>query len=135
VNSTGGNVSHTNAIKGVGETRGGEDVMVTKNVVATRKAYLVYTGGGPLIILTSYDSIDNPQLIKKLNAKGIEKFVAQELPIESVKQRYGRHFDIVCEDLQQTDDLRVLDYNGQRAFGLFKFKELGPAIFWEGHDL
>lgn len=103
-----------------------------KNAVATQKAYLLFTGGGPLVILTSYDSIENPQLLDKLKIKGINKFIAHEAPLEAVKVRYGGHYTIICDDLRQTDDLRILDYNGHRAFGLFKFEELGPAFYWEG---
>ena len=31
----------------------------------------------------------------------------------------------------EADDLRVLDFNGQRAFGLFHLSELGSPIFVE----
>ena len=105
--------------------------MINRNAECAQKAYLLFTGGGPLVILTSYDSVENPELIKKLSSKGINKFVAHELSLELAKKRYYGHFGIVCEDLRQTDDLRILDYNGHRAFGLFKFSELGPAIYKE----
>ena len=29
-------------------------------------------------------------------------------------------------DLHESDDLRILDYNGERAFRLFRLAELGP---------
>jgi len=102
------------------------------NETRAKKGYFLFTGGGPLVILTSYESIEVPELLAKLTSKGITKFVACEIPVEVAKQKYGKHFDIVCEDLHQTDDLRVLDYNGQRAYSLFKFRELGPAIYHEG---
>jgi hypothetical protein len=31
-------------------------------------------------------------------------------------------------DARDSDDLRVLDVNGDRAFRLFRFSELGPQI-------
>ena len=31
----------------------------------------------------------------------------------------------------ESDDLRVLDFNGDRAFRLFRFSELGPPIMYE----
>ncbi len=41
------------------------------------KAYFLFTTGGPLVILTSYDSIEEPELLKKLRSKGIIKFVPE----------------------------------------------------------
>jgi hypothetical protein len=38
---------------------------------------------------------------------------------------------VVANDLHESDDLRVLDYNGERAFKLFSFSELGSPIMHE----
>ncbi len=95
------------------------------------KSAIIFTGTGPILILTTYDSLTHPVFVKKLAAKGINKFIAIELPVEDVKARYGENFDIVLEDLHQTDDLRVLDYNGHSIFNAFSFKELGSAIRYE----
>jgi len=95
------------------------------------KAALIFTGSGPIVILTSYESLTDETLIAKLRAKGLEKWIAFELPLTQCRQRYGAHFDVVCEDLQQADDLRVLDYNGHRVLELFRFDELGEPIFYE----
>ena len=95
------------------------------------KAYFLFTAGGPLVILTSYESIENPALLKRLAAKGINKFIAHEVFVESAKAKYGEHFEVVCEDLHETDDLRVLDYNGERAFSLWSFGELGTPVYHE----
>ncbi|MFC1671462.1 cytosolic protein, partial [Spirochaetota bacterium] len=64
-------------------------------------------------------------------AKGISKFIAYEVSIEEAKNRYGGHFDIVIRDLRETDDLRILDYDGSRAFKMFSFKELGEPFMHE----
>lgn len=95
------------------------------------KAYFLYTGSGPLVILTSYDAIEHPNLLERLASKGIGKFIAHEVPVDLAKTRYGKHFDVVCQDLHETDDLRVLDYSGERAFKNFSFKELGTPIYHE----
>lgn len=95
------------------------------------KAYFIFTASGPLVILTSYDSIKDPELLKRLHSKGITKFIAHEVPVELAKARYGMHFDIVCQDLRESDDLRVLDYSGERAYKNFSFKELGTPIYYE----
>jgi len=95
------------------------------------KAYFLFTAGGPLVILTSYDSIENPKLLDRLHSKGISKFIAHEVPVDAAHEKYGMHFDVVLEDLHETDDLRVLDYSGERAFRNFSFKELGAPIYHE----
>jgi hypothetical protein len=99
---------------------------------AAMKAILLLTASGPMAILTSYDTPTAQGLLKKLEAKGICKFIAYEIPIESAKQRYGGHFAIVQQDLHESDDLRVLDYSGERVFSLFSFDELGPETRYEG---
>ena len=43
----------------------------------------------------------------------------------------SNYFDIVMNDLHQTDDLRVVDYNGHRILSNFKLKELGEPIYQE----
>jgi len=96
------------------------------------KAVLLFTGSGPLVVLTSHDALTHPELLAKLSAKGIDKFIAHEIPIELARQRYGAHYNMVIRDLHETDDLRILDYNGHRAFRLFRFAELGPAEIHEG---
>ena len=95
------------------------------------KVFLLFTGSGPLVIATSYDSIQDAVLLDKLAAKGIFKFIAHEMPLELVKERYRGHFEVATRDLHESDDLRVLDYNGERAFHLFEFEELGPEIMHE----
>lgn len=96
------------------------------------KTVLLLTAGGPLVILTSYASVLEPALIEKLKAKGIGKFVAFDIPLDLAKQRYANHFVVIAHDLHQTDDLRVLDSDGQHAYQLFTFSELGQPTFYEG---
>ena len=69
------------------------------------KAALLIAGSGPLVILTSHTSFTNPVLIKKLREKRIEKFIAYELPLAVVQERYGGHFQHVMQDLHESDDL------------------------------
>ena len=95
------------------------------------KVAMLFTGSGPIVILTSHDSVTDPTLLGKLEAKGIERFLAYELPLDLAKERYGGHFRTVLNDLHETDDLRVLDYNGERAFALFGLNELGNPVI---HD-
>lgn len=95
------------------------------------KAIMLITGSGPVVILTSYDSPVASGLLEKLRAKGITKFIAYEIPLPLAQERYGRHFSVVRHDVRETDDLRVLDYDGSHAFGLFRFSELSGPLTYE----
>jgi len=95
------------------------------------KAGIFFSGTGPILILTTYDSLADPKLVEKLSAKGIKKFIAYEVSDEKVKERYGMQYNVIMGDLHQTDDLRVLDYDGHHIFNNFSIKELGDPIFYE----
>jgi hypothetical protein len=95
------------------------------------KAGIVFTGTGPILILTTYETFEDPKIVEKLAAKGISKYIASELPLETVKKKYGNHYDVILGDLKQTDDLRVLDYNGYNVFHNFKFSEMVKAVYHE----
>lgn len=95
------------------------------------KAGIFFTGSGPILILTSYDSLTNPDLVEKLEAKGIKKFIAYEVSENRVKVKYGKHYNVVMGDLKQQDDLRVLDYDGHHVFYTFSFEDLGQPIYYE----
>ena len=95
------------------------------------KAGIFFTGTGPILLLTSYGDLDDATLVDKLAQKGIKKYIAYELPEDLVREKYGRHFDVIMGDLKQTDDLRVLDYDGHHVFYNFSFSDLGNPIY---HD-
>ena len=95
------------------------------------KTILMFTGSGPILLLTTYESITNPEFVNKLLAKGIKKFIAYDLPISLVQNKYGAHYSAVINDVKQSDDLRVLDYNGHNVFYNFSFKDLGRPIYYE----
>ena len=95
------------------------------------KTFLLFTGTGPLVVLSSHASVKDPVFLSKMDAKGIRKFIAHEIPLEVVKERYGAHYEIASHDLNETDDLRVIDFDGQRILRLFKFSEYGPQYMHE----
>ena len=95
------------------------------------KAGIFFTGTGPILVLTTYNSFTEPRFIEKMNAKGIKKFIVYEVSVEKVKEIYGMHFKVIMGDLRQTDDLRVLDYDGFHVFNCFSLKELGEPIKYE----
>ncbi len=95
------------------------------------KAGIFFTGTGPILILTTYDSLGDPRLVEKLNAKGIKKFIAYEVSPDLVRKKYGGHYSVVIHDLKQTDDCRVLDMNGHSVFYNFSFKEMTNPVYFE----
>jgi hypothetical protein len=95
------------------------------------KAAIIFSGTGPILLLTSYDSITNPQFVEKLSTKGIKKFVAFEIPEDEIKEKYGTHYTSIMSDLKQTDDLRVLDYDGHHILMKFSVKKLTKPIYYE----
>jgi hypothetical protein len=83
------------------------------------KAFLLYTANGPVVILASHDFPADDIFVGKLRAKAVDKFLAFELPLDEVQEKCGGHFQTVLNDLHETDDLRILDFNGQRVFQRF----------------
>ena len=67
-----------------------------------------------------------------LRYMGKGMFIGFPVPIEQLKKKYGTHFEIVQENLHETDDLRVLDFDGRRAMELLPFEILGDPIYHEG---
>ena len=96
------------------------------------KAGMLFTDTGPIIILTRFSSLNDPVLVGRLAEKGIRKFVAFEVPEQEVREKYGNHFTVVMEDLQQTDELRILDEDGQHVFTKLSLQNLGNPVMIEG---
>lgn len=96
------------------------------------KAGVVFTGSGPILVLTTYESFSDPKFVEKLSQKGIKKFIAQEVAIGLCKEKYGVHFEAVMNDVKETDDLRILDYNGHHIFLTIPFADMGTPFKHEG---
>jgi hypothetical protein len=95
------------------------------------KAGIFFTGSGPILALTCYDSFLEPNLIEKLQSKGIKKFIAYEIPIGRVRDVYGARYETVMNDVKQQDDLRVLDDDGHHVFYNFSIMHLGAPVYHE----
>ena len=97
------------------------------------KAVIVFTGTGPILVITSYPSIDDPNFIRKLKGKGIEKFVSFEVDIDRCRHIYGSKCYSVIEDLQAAhkDDMMVLDVDGVHILRNLSLKKGPPFIFEE----
>jgi len=92
------------------------------------RSYILFSGTGPILILTTYPELADERLLEKLLHKGIVKFIAYEVPLERVQSIYGVPFEVIAADLERTEDIRVLDFNGHHIFSGFSFSELGDPI-------
>jgi hypothetical protein len=92
------------------------------------RSYILFSGTGPILILTTYPELADERLLEKLLHKGIVKFIAYEVPLERVQSIYGVPFEVIAADLERTEDIRVLDFNGHHIFSRFSFSELGDPI-------
>ena len=73
------------------------DFLPPRRKEGAMKAAVVFTGTGPILILTSLDVLDDPDLVSRMAAKGIGKFIAHEIPVDQVRRWYGSTFDRVIE--------------------------------------
>jgi hypothetical protein len=92
------------------------------------RSYLVLTQNGPVLVLTSTDGITGEVLLDSLRGKGIDKFIAYEVPVEKVHEFYGVPFEIISADLERGKDLRVVDFDGPHIFSCLSFSDLGRQV-------
>jgi hypothetical protein len=92
------------------------------------RAYLIFTGSGPILVLSTYPELTDERLLGKLRYKGIDKFIAYEVDLDAVRSRYEHSFVNVSKDLESEEDLRVLDFNGHQIMANFSLNSLGEPI-------
>lgn len=99
---------------------------------AAARAYLIFTGSGPILVLSTYPKLTDDRLVDKLRYKGIDKFIAYQVDLQAVQQRYPQSYDNVARDLEDGEDIRVLDFNGHQIMANFSLDELGEPIKFGG---
>ena len=92
------------------------------------RTYLIFTGTGPILVLSTYPELTDERLVQKLRYKGIDKFIAYEVDSDAVRKRYRESFDSIAEDLGREADIRVLDFNGHQIMANFSLDELSTPI-------
>jgi hypothetical protein len=92
------------------------------------RAYIIFSGTGPILVLSTYSSLTEEGLVNKLQQKGIRRFIAYEVDIEAVQSRYEHVFESIARDLAESSDLRVLDFDGHQIMANFSVEELGEPI-------
>ncbi len=98
------------------------------SVHASTRAYLIFTGTGPILVLSTFPQLTDERLVEKLRYKGIDKFIAYEVDLEAVRQRYSHSFASIAADLEKAQDIRVLDFNGHQIMANFALNQLGDPI-------
>lgn len=96
------------------------------------RAYLIFTGSGPILVLSSYPKLTDERLVQKLSYKGIEKFMAYQVDREAVEARYPQSYESAIAELKETEDIRVIDFNGHQIMANFSLDELGDPIKFGG---
>ena len=99
------------------------------------RAYIVFAGSGPILLLSTYPKLTDQRLVDKLRYKGIDKFIAYEVNLAAIRERYADSFDNVSRDLDSPgslEDMRVLDFNGHQIMANFSLDELGDPIKFGG---
>ena len=96
------------------------------------RAYLIFTGTGPILVLSTYPNLADERLVSKLHYKGISKFIAYEVALSAVKERYDHSFANVARDLEGVEDMRVLDFNGHQIMANFSLNALGEGVKFGG---
>jgi hypothetical protein len=92
------------------------------------RAFLLFSGSGPILVLSNYPSLTDERLLAKLRYKGIGKFIAYEVDTAAARHRYPQAYPKVAQDLEGCEDLRVLDFNGHQIMANFSLQELGEPI-------
>jgi hypothetical protein len=105
---------------------------MTQQVSVTARAYLIFTGTGPILVLSTYPQLTDERLVAKLRYKGIDKFIAYEVDLAAVETRYPHSYASVAADLAGSEDIRVLDFNGHQIMANFSLDELGEPIKFGG---
>lgn len=92
------------------------------------KAFIVFTEAEPVLVMTSRAAASNGRLEDGLTAIGFRNFIAHEVPVDGLKERYGIPFEVIESEVREGRDLRVLDSKGSHVFENIRFADLGTCI-------
>lgn len=96
------------------------------------RAYLLFTGSSPILLMSTYPKLTDERLVAKLRYKGIDKFIAYGVDLEAVAARYPESYAAILEDLEAVEDIRVIDFNGHQIMANFSLDALGDPIKFGG---
>jgi hypothetical protein len=94
------------------------------------KAGIFFTESGPILAQTTHHFFAHPKLVEKFAEKGITKFIAYEVSIEKVEEKYGKQPRLE-PDSNGDRELRIIDSDEKQIFNNFSIKDLGEPVLYE----
>jgi hypothetical protein len=94
-------------------------------------AYLVFSESEPMIVVASRAAVSDGRLVDRLRSSGLTKFIASEIPVERLRERYGVPFEVIEADICEGKDVRVLDHSGRNIFENISLADLGSSLLYE----
>ncbi len=91
-------------------------------------AFLVFAQTDPVLIMTSRTAVSDGRLLEGLTTKGIDKFIAYEVPLDGLRRKYGVSFEVIESDVKNGKDVAVLDSKGSHVFANVPFSDLGESF-------
>ncbi len=96
------------------------------------RSYLLFTGSGPILVLSTYPKLTDERLVDTLRFKGIERFIAYEVDLDAVVSLYAERFERMKGEIAHGEDFRVLDFDGHQIMAKFSLDALGDPIKYGG---
>lgn len=90
------------------------------------KSYIIFSSREPFLIVTR-KTIHDHEVIDRLRRFGCSKFISREVPVEHVRRKYGREFEVIEQAIENGHLLRVLDSSGTQVFQKLPLSEFGRA--------
>ena len=94
------------------------------------KAGIFFTESEPILAPTAHHFFAHPKLVEKFAEKGITKFIAYEVSIEKVEEKYGKQPRLE-PDSNGDRELRIIDSDEKQIFNNFSIKDLGEPVLYE----
>jgi hypothetical protein len=93
------------------------------------KTFMVFTGTGPIMLVTRLQEMDVEEARAHMESKGIKKYIAYEVPFTRAEERYGTRLRAAIDRLAHEQDIRVFDVDGHHVFMNFDFTEMGEPVY------
>lgn len=91
-------------------------------------AFLVCTDSQPILVVASRAAVSGDRLADALADKGVTRFIAYEVSLDRLRDKYGVAFEVVESDIRAGAAVRVLDASGDRVFKKVHLSELEHPI-------
>ena len=94
------------------------------------RCFVVISGAGTMLVLSTFKSSTHPTLVQRFKASGISRLILMEVPLALAEERYDEMFQQLKRQIGP-EDFRILDFSGASVFGKFSFSEMGHPIMVE----